>query len=137
MNKVKHLEMIQSIIERMQKNSFIIKGWLLTIVVAMFTIASQINKCLIFTIFIPIVFFYGLDVYYLQLERKYRVLYDSVRYKINEEVDFNLDIKDIQCPKKCKYYKCCLSCAILLFYTPLIVVCIISVCTIWFLGWSI
>lgn len=36
-NKIKHLEMIEHIIERMAKNSFQLKTWTMTLVAAIFT----------------------------------------------------------------------------------------------------
>lgn len=38
---LKHLEFIQYIINRMAKNSFLLKGWTVTIVAAFFALAAQ------------------------------------------------------------------------------------------------
>ena len=40
-NKIKHLEMIQSIIEKMSRNSFQLKGWTMTLIVATVTLSSK------------------------------------------------------------------------------------------------
>ena len=42
---VKHLEMIQAIIERMGNNSFIIKGWSFTSIGALFAFGLVIPVC--------------------------------------------------------------------------------------------
>jgi len=40
-NKIKHLEFIQTIINRMAANSFLIKGWAITLVAALFALSSK------------------------------------------------------------------------------------------------
>ena len=40
-NKRKHLEFIQSVIARMNSNSFLIKGWSITLVSALFALAAK------------------------------------------------------------------------------------------------
>ena len=78
-NKVKHLEMIQMIITRMNSNSFQIKGWMITIVSALLAIyASSRNVTFIFIAIFPSLLFWYLDAYYLQQERKFRELYKDV-----------------------------------------------------------
>ena len=36
LNKIEHMKMIQSIIERMSRNSFALKGWVVTLVAGIF-----------------------------------------------------------------------------------------------------
>lgn len=121
-NKIKHLEMIQAIITRMAQNSFMIKGWSLTLVVAMFAFVPK-TACLFIPIaIIPVLIFTCLDAYYLQLERRYRKLYDIVRNKDETEINFQLKIIE-----ECKtisnnYLNCIFSRSILLFYVPIFVV---------------
>ena len=117
-NKVKHLEMIESIIERMANNSFLLKGWAITLVVALFALADkQFEQRYILITFLPIIFFWFLDSYYLYLEKKYRALYNCVRQKEDDDIDFNMDIKSI---KVC-YCKCLINISESLFYIPFIV----------------
>ena len=40
-DKYKHLEMIQNIIQRMATNSFMLKGWAVTLIVAIFALADK------------------------------------------------------------------------------------------------
>ncbi len=90
--KLKHLEFIQNTIIRMNSNSFMIKGWTITLVAALFALAAKdanINYVLISYIVIPI--FWGLDGYFLAQERQYRGLYDKVRTINNEGIDFSMD----------------------------------------------
>ena len=39
--KMKHLEFIQNVITRMNSNSFLIKGWAITLVSALFALAAN------------------------------------------------------------------------------------------------
>lgn len=39
--KLKHLEMIQAVINRMANNSFMLKGWTVTLVAGIFALASK------------------------------------------------------------------------------------------------
>ena len=123
-NKIKHLEMIQSIITRMAQNSFMIKGWSLTLVVAMFAFVPKTACLFIPVAIIPILIFACLDAYYLQLERRYKKLYDIVREKEESDVDFNLTIIG-QCKEEGnKYCVCLFSRSILLFYSPVLIACV-------------
>ncbi len=76
--KIKHLEFIQDVITRMAHNSFMIKNWCITVTVALLAIASKIDNVVfvIVSIFTTIMFWI-LDSYYIQQERKFRVLYDD------------------------------------------------------------
>lgn len=90
--KIKHLEFLQNVITRMNSNSFLIKGWSVTIVSALFALASKdanINYVLVSYIAIPI--FWILDGFYISQERQYRDLYKEVTNKQESEIDFNMD----------------------------------------------
>lgn len=90
--KIKHLEFLQNVITRMNSNSFLIKGWTVTIVSALFALASKdanINYVLVSYIAIPI--FWILDGFYISQERQYRDLYKEVATKAENEIDFNMD----------------------------------------------
>lgn len=77
--EIKHLEFIQSIINRMNSNSFAIKGWAITIVSALLALyASSSKVTYVFVAIIPTIIFWCLDSYYLQQERKFRGLYSDV-----------------------------------------------------------
>ena len=90
--KIKHLEMIEAIIERMAKNSFQLKGWAMTLVAAVGTLASQgSDGRYIVLVFLPIIGFWILDAFYVQQERKYKLLYKNVVGKSEDQIDFNMD----------------------------------------------
>lgn len=121
-NKIKHLEMIQAIITRMAQNSFMIKGWTLTLLVAMFAFVPKTAYLFIPVVILPILIFACLDTFYLQLERRYRTLYDIVRNKTEENIDFDLKINDVCKTKSNNFFSCITSKAILLFYIPILLV---------------
>ena len=91
--KCKHLEFIQGVINRMGQNSFLLKGWTITLVSALFALAakdSEINFVLISIIVIPV--FWVLDGFFIATEKRYRELYkDVAAIKDDKEIDFNMD----------------------------------------------
>ena len=76
---IAHLPLIQGVINRMGNNSFLIKGWTVTLVAAIFALAATgTNQHFILVALIPIIVFWFLDSYYLKQERLYRELYNDV-----------------------------------------------------------
>lgn len=123
-NKIKNLEMIQNIIQRMSNNSFLLKGWTISLIVAVFVLTDKTMDQMYFLIaYVPVVVFWFLDSYYLQLERKYVTLYDNVREK--REIDFDLKIDNITYETtnkfKLRYCNCLFSRSEVLFYLPILV----------------
>lgn len=74
---LKEIEIIQDIIKRMAFNSFMIKGWAITLVVVTLLLKGT-EKYQIWIAFIPLLVFWFLDAYFLWQERMYRKLYDWV-----------------------------------------------------------
>ena len=73
---LKEIDVIQEIIKRMAFNSFMIKGWAITLVVVALLLKGTKHQVLI--AFIPLLVFWALDSYFLWQERMYRKLYDWV-----------------------------------------------------------
>ena len=68
--KLKHLELVQGVINRMANNSFMLKGWAVTLVAGIFALAGKDTDKLYFLVaYIPVLVFWGLDAYYLLQER--------------------------------------------------------------------
>lgn len=88
-NLEKHLEFIQDTITRMANNSFLLKGWTVTIVTALFALAAQNSnsKFVILAIF-PVIAFWILDAFYLWQERLFRALYNDIRKKTRDEIQY-------------------------------------------------
>lgn len=120
-NKQRHLEMIQNVIMRMANNSFMLKGWAVTLVAGIFALASKdADKIYFLIVYVPIVTFWGLDAYYLRQERLYRKLYDDVRMKKEAEIDFSMNAALSRFKAdKLSYINTLLSITELWFYLPL------------------
>ena len=119
-NKIKHLEMIQALINRMSSNSFMLKGWTVTLVAGIFALAAKdADKRFFLVAYIPILIFWFLDAYYLWQEKIYRCLYDEVRLRPNEDVDFDMNTNRIKSSKKASFYRTMLSKTVFWFYIPL------------------
>jgi len=87
---IKEIDLIQDIIKRLASNSFMIKGWTITIVVA--TLILKGEKSQILLAVLPTIVFWFLDTYFLRQERIYRLLFDWI-VKIrptSDEFIFNL-----------------------------------------------
>ena len=91
-NKHKHLEFIQAAINRMSGNLFLLKGWSVTLISALFALAAKdTNKAYIVVAYFPLFVFWFLDGYFLAMERRFRSLYDHVRQLTEEDVDFSMN----------------------------------------------
>ncbi len=99
--KLKHLELVQGVINRLSTNSFLLKGWSVTLVSALFALsASSSNVRFAILAFIPSIVFWGLDGYFLAVERTYRKHYDQIRQKEPDKIDFSMDTSYLQHGKK-------------------------------------
>jgi len=87
---IEELKIVQDIIKRMALNSFLIKGWTITLVVA--TLLLKGEKFQSFIAFIPILVFWYLDAYFLWLERLYRRLYDWIAKNRLNTAEFLFDM---------------------------------------------
>lgn len=95
-NKIKHLEMIQNIISRMANNSFLLKGWSVVLVSALFVLgAKDASISFILLAYFPVLAFWILDGYFLWQERLYRKLYDKVREAGESNIDFSMDTSSV------------------------------------------
>jgi hypothetical protein len=91
-SKLKHLEFIQAVINRMSVNSFLLKGWSVTLVAALFVLAAKdTQKEYVIVAYLPVVMFWVIDAYFLSQERLFRDLYDDVRRKDADQVDFSMN----------------------------------------------
>ncbi len=76
---LKYLSVIQDVITRMNRNSFQLKGWSITIVATLVAFAANNgNLLLLFVAAFSTIPFCFLDAYYLLMERQFRGLYADV-----------------------------------------------------------
>jgi hypothetical protein len=95
--KAEHLKMVQTVISRMASNSFLIKGWCVTIVSAILALAAkEPNKLFIAVALFPVIMFWILDGYFLYQERLFRKLYESVKKIDESSVDYSMDTSSFQ-----------------------------------------
>ena len=93
-DKRKHLEFIQGVINRLSSNTFLFKGWSITIIVAVFTaMVTTQNYNLLWLNLGAIIIFWFIDAYYLMLEQAYRKLYDKVAETDAEKIDYKMSVK--------------------------------------------
>lgn len=90
--KIAHLTFIQGVINRMGNNSFLLKGWCVTLVAAIFALSSKdSNSSFILIAYIPAFMFWLLDAFFLHQEKLYRTLYKMVANEQISSEQFSLD----------------------------------------------
>lgn len=121
--KLKHLEFIQDTINRMAKNSFLLKGWAVTVIGGLFALGFKelcVNMAYILISLTILLFFWLLDSYYLYQERLFIKLYNHVRMLPESEIDFSMLTKPFK--KEIHWMWCGFSGTIGLFYGGLFLV---------------
>lgn len=100
--QIKHIELIQAVITRMANNSFMLKGWTITLISGIFLLSSVKEGSFLFILpFLPTLAFWGLDSYYLWQERLFRKLYDAARKSYTTSTgDFELFTMDTRLYEK-------------------------------------
>lgn len=88
---IEEIKLVQDIIKRMAGNSFNVKTWTITLIVA--TLLFKGNDKHLFIAFIPLFAFWYLDAYYLRQERLFREIHKWITtYRLENEdklFDFN------------------------------------------------
>jgi len=120
-NKLKHLDYIQGLIERMSSHSFLLKRWGVTMVTAIIALGiKEKNTNIIFISFVPIIIFWVLDGFYLSKERLYRMLYEKVRKITDSEIDFSLNTAEFVKGRN-TWFRTFFSKTLIIFYLTLII----------------
>lgn len=95
--KLKHLEFIQGIVNRLASASFQMKGWSVVLVSALLVLGVQVGSIKLGVVsLVPVLVFWGLDGYFLSQEKLFRKLYDAVRKRKEENIDFSMDVKELR-----------------------------------------
>ncbi len=123
--KIAHLGFIQGVINRMGSNSFMIKGWCVALIAAIFALsADNANSSFSYLALFPLVIFWGLDTFFLRQEKMYRKLYEEVADGNVKSDKFTMNAsvysKDIGC-----YLEVAISKTLLPFYGAMIVMILI------------
>jgi hypothetical protein len=94
--KLAHLNLIEAVISRMGSNSFLLKGWSVTLVAAPFALAAKDTKpALVLIAYLPGVAFWALDGYFVWQETLFRRLYDKVRGLAEDRIDFSMSTEGL------------------------------------------
>jgi len=93
--KIAHLGFVQTIISRMATNSFLLKGWSVTLVAAIFALSSKdSDKRYVIIAYLPIIVFWIYDAFFFQKEKLYRKLYKKISVGEVNSDEFTLDLSD-------------------------------------------
>lgn len=79
----KELDLVQDVIKRMANNSFMLKGWLISLIALIVALTeknvlSANGKELYLILCMPILLFWYLDAFFLRQEKYYRKLYEWI-----------------------------------------------------------
>lgn len=122
-NKHKHLEFIQAAINRMAGNLFLLKGWSVTLIAALFALAAKdSNQAYVLIAYFPLFIFWCLDGFFLSQERKFRALYDHVRSLDESKIDFSMDTRPFSGDDRNTWLGGILSKTLIIYYASLAVV---------------
>lgn len=124
--KLKHLELIQNIINRMASNSFLVKGWCVTLVSVLLALESQSsNAKYLLVALLPALMFWILDAYFLRQERLFRKLYDEVRILDEKTIDFSMNTSSFT--KTTSWLSAFFSQTLIIFYGLILIAIIIAI----------
>ncbi len=121
-NMKEYLSLVQEPIGRLSTSSALFKGFAATIVTGIGLLAYEnMNSIILVLSFLPVIAFLVMDLYYLQLEKCYRGLYNDI-LNGQHDLDFRIDIpKDRGFKKRAKatVWDCVKSPSIWMFYIPI------------------
>jgi len=125
-NKHKHLEFIQAAINRMAGNLFLLKGWSVTLIAALFALAAKdANKYYVAIAYFPLFIFWALDGFFLSQERRFRSLYDHVRTLSEGDIDFSMDTRPFADIDRNGWFESMFSRTLIVYYLSLLVLMLI------------
>lgn len=122
-NKRKHLEFLQGAVNRTARNLFLLKGWTITLIAALFALsANDLNKAYVLVACFPALVFWILDGYFLSQERRFRALYDHVRKLDEDQIDFSMDTAPFKNEPRNTWAGAMLSATLVTYYGALAVI---------------
>ncbi|MGW1958577.1 hypothetical protein ACWCPI_38570 [Streptomyces sp. NPDC001920] len=118
-DRIKHLEFVQATITRLGTNSFLVKGWALTLAAGLLALsASRLSWQLAVVGVVPLTCFWYLDCFFLRQERAFRRLYDDARRPDSTVEVLSMDVAPYL--SRMPWPQVWLTPTLLLFYTPLL-----------------
>lgn len=134
-NLHKEIDLIQNCIDRMAKNSFMLKGWSISLVAAVFALTTdRLSPVFLFcSVFIPLCCFWYLDAFFLRTERMYRKMYEYVlRERKSGNMEYQYDLNPHRFKENVENHSCTmLSKTLAVFYgIPVLIVFIMFLSTL-------
>ncbi len=118
---VEHLKMTQAVINRLGSNSFLVKSWSMTIIVAAMVLITRQNiqnpdfdPYFVLVLILPVLGFWILDGYFLWQERLFRQVYDEIR--VQSDTDFEMNPTKHKNKPKCSWIAAIFSITLVIFY---------------------
>ena len=122
-NKHKHLEFLHAAINRMAGNLFLLKGWTITLIAALFALAAKdTNQAYVALAYFPLLMFWTMDGYFLAQERCFRALYEHVRQLDESQIDFSMDTRRFKNEYRNTWPGAMLSRTLVVYYVSLAVI---------------
>lgn len=104
----------------MASNLFLLKGWTVTLIAALFALAaSESQDRFFFLAYIPALMFWGLDGYFLSQERRFRSLYEHVAKLDESQIDFSMDTEPFKDVPRNRWLHAMLSRTLFIYYVVL------------------
>lgn len=126
--------MIQGVVNRLSSNSFLLKGWCVVLVSALFALAAGNTKpYFVYVAYFPAIAFWVLDGYFVWQEKLFRELYDHVRRMKDEEIDFSMDTSLVR-NQVCPWSDVVLSMTLLIFHGTVVIAIVLVTVLIWIIG---
>ena len=114
---VEHLKMTQAVINRLGSNSFWVKSWSMTIIVAAMVLIAKPdmqNSYFVLMLILPVLGFWILDGYFLWQERLFRQVYGEIR--VQSDTDFAMNPIKHKDKPKCSWPSAVFSVTLVMFY---------------------
>lgn len=133
--KLKHLEFIHNTINRMAQNSFLAKGWLISLIIACITFLEKDKSSSLLVLFTLItlscIVFWVLDAFYLRQERLFRQLYNEVISEKSTVPVLSMNTSGFSNKVDCLFHTM-FSISVLPIYLPIFIIGVVGIiCQIW------
>ena len=132
---IKHLELIQGVINRLGSNASRLKCLSMTVLVAsslLMVLIRPDQPLLVLTLLVPVFGFWLLDAYFLWQERLFRAEYDRVRQQ--DETDFAMNPVQHRDKPKHSWLATFFSVTLVIFYVIEILFVAVLVGSLWIAG---
>ncbi len=132
-NLHKELDLIQNIITRMSNNSFLVKGWTITLISALIVFGKDVimvkanGLYYLITIMLIVIPFWWLDAFFLHREKIFRKLYHKVISdpEAKNRLQYNLHPDEVRAYVK-SIWSTMISNFLFWFYSPIIFLIFVS-----------